>query len=91
MRRLQICAALAAAERVEFSVIQRHLGLSASALSKQVSALAEAGYVTQRRAYPDSRRVWLALTRAGRAAYHSHIAALRSVIDHPEPGGDAAR
>ncbi len=54
--RLRVCAALAAASQVEFSALQRAVELSASALSKQVHTLVDAGYVAQRRGTPDSRR-----------------------------------
>ena len=79
--RLRICAALASASRVEFSAMQRIVGLSPSALSKQAHTLIDAGYVDQSRATPDSRRVWLRLTPAGRRAYRSHLAALQAIIE----------
>jgi DNA-binding MarR family transcriptional regulator len=79
--RLRVCAALAAAGRVEFSLVQQAVGLSASALSKQVHALTGAGYVTQSRGVADSRRIWLRRTPAGRQAYRSHLAALQALID----------
>jgi DNA-binding MarR family transcriptional regulator len=79
--RLQVCAVLAGASQVEFSTVQRTLGLSASALSKQVHTLIDAGYVAQARATGDSRRIWLQLTPAGRTAYRGHLAALRAIID----------
>ena len=80
--RLRICAMLNAAREVEFAVIQRELGVSASVLSKQVSHLSGAGYVEQRRVLSGSRhRMWLRLTPAGKAAYDKHIAALRAILD----------
>ncbi|MET7403633.1 transcriptional regulator [Dactylosporangium sp. NPDC005572] len=82
--RLQICAMLDAAAEIEFGTVQESLGLSASALSKHVSVLAEAGYVSQRKAARDGRpRVWLRLTRQGRAAYRDHVAALHAIIGRP--------
>lgn len=49
------------------------LGISKSALSKHITLLADADYVTQRRAVRDTRqRVWLRLTETGRAAYRGH-------------------
>ncbi len=79
--RLRVCAALAAAGQVEFSAVQRAVGLSVSALSKQVHTLIDAGYVAQDRDVADSRRIWLRLTPTGRTAYSSHLAALQDLID----------
>lgn len=78
--RLQLCAMLAAGGSVELALVRDHLGLSPSALSKQVAALVEAGYVAQERGALDSRRHWLSLTASGRAAYDAHVAALREIV-----------
>lgn len=78
--RLLICACLAPASQVEFAFLQRTVGLSASALSKQVKILIDAGYVAQLRDVVDSRRMWLRLTPAGKTAYRSHLAALQELI-----------
>ena len=80
-QRLRICAMLSAAQKVEFSVLQEHLGLSKSALSKHLAQLDEAGYVRQGRAVRDSRsRLWLSLTPEGSRAYAAHVQALRQII-----------
>lgn len=78
--RLRICALLAAATTVELAIVKEHSGLSASALSKQVAALVDAGYVEQQRSRTDSRRLWLSLTKDGRTAYRRHVAALRTIL-----------
>lgn len=79
--RLQICAILDTVEAAEFAKVQRNLDVSASVLSKHVSVLMNAGYVEQQTAVRDTRqRVWLRLTRTGRAAYRSHVAALREIV-----------
>lgn len=78
--RLKICAMLDAGTTVEMAVIKDVVGLSASALSKQVAALVDAGYVTQERSQNDSRRVWLTLTPQGKLAYRSHIRALQEIV-----------
>lgn len=79
--RLRICAALDPVREVEFGALLTVLDVSKSALSKHVSALADAGYVEQRRAVRDTRqRVWLRLTPAGRSAYQGHVAALRRIV-----------
>lgn len=79
--RLRICAALEPVREIEFSSLLTLLDISKSALSKHISMLADAGYVTQRRAVRDTRqRVWLRLTETGRSAYRGHVAALRSIV-----------
>ncbi len=78
--RLKICAMLDTATTVEMSVIKDVVGLSASALSKQVAALVEAGYVVQERSDKDSRRIWLTITRDGRKAFRSHVKALKAIV-----------
>lgn len=78
--RLRICAMLAAGGTLELSVVKERLDLSPSALSKQVSALVDAGYVRQGRPRDDGRRVWLTLTSEGSKAYRSHVAALRAIV-----------
>jgi DNA-binding MarR family transcriptional regulator len=71
---------LAAGTTVEMAVIKDALEISASALSKQVAALSEAGYVTQERSHVDSRRVWVSLTKTGKRAYRDHVEALREIV-----------
>ena len=83
--RLRICAALDPVREIEFAALQALLDISKSALSKHISALADAGYVTQRRAVRDTRqRVWLSLTQTGRSAYRGHVTALHQIVgnDH---------
>lgn len=82
--RLRICAALEPVREIEFGALLTLLDISKSALSKHIAVLAEAGYVTQRRAVRDTRqRVWLHLTKTGRSAYRGHVAALHRIV-----GGD---
>ncbi|MFI6875576.1 transcriptional regulator [Streptomyces sp. NPDC050400] len=84
--RLRICALLDTAGEAEFGLVQKQLGLSASALSKHVTALVDAGYAGQRKAVRDTRqRVWLHLTRRGQDAYHGHVAALRAIVGPSDP------
>lgn len=78
--RLKICAMLDAGASVEMAVIKDVTGLSASALSKQVAALVDAGYVVQERAQSDSRRIWLTLTPRGKKAYRGHVQALQEIV-----------
>lgn len=79
--RLSIVALLAAADWADFAFIRDQLGLSDSALSKQLSTLEEAGYVTIERPLSERRRrVRARLTPGGRKRFEGHVAALRSII-----------
>ena len=79
--RLRICAMLSAAHKVEFQRLQDHLGLSKSALSKQLTQLADVGYVQQDRTTRDARsRLWLSLTTEGASAYSAHVRALQQIV-----------
>jgi DNA-binding MarR family transcriptional regulator len=79
--RLSIVALLAAVDWADFSFVRDELGLSDSALSKQLSTLEEAGYVAIERPLSDQRRrVRARLTPAGRNAFDGHVAALRAIV-----------
>jgi DNA-binding MarR family transcriptional regulator len=79
--RLSIVALLAAADWAEFSFVRDELGLSDSALSKQLATLEEAGYIAMERPLSDRRRrVRARLTPAGRHAFEGHVAALRAIV-----------
>ena len=55
--------------------------VSDSVLSKHLSALKEAGYVSLRKAPQDGRqRTWASLTRAGRKAFAGHVMALQELV-----------
>jgi DNA-binding MarR family transcriptional regulator len=73
-RRLGIMAMLDAAKRVEFSFLREHLDLSASDLSKQMSVLAENGYVQVRKdGHGPGSTTWFTITPTGRQAFNSHV------------------
>ncbi|WP_327139438.1 transcriptional regulator [Nocardia sp. NBC_01327] len=79
--RLTLVATLAAADWAEFAFLKDRLGLSDSALSKQLATLEEAGYVlTERRLDAGRRKVRAQLTSAGRDAFNGHIAALQEIV-----------
>ena len=79
--RLSIVALLAAADWAEFAFVRDQLALSDSALSKQLSTLEEAGYVTIERPLSERRRrVRARLTTLGRKRFDGHVAALRGII-----------
>ena len=84
--RLSIVALLAAADWVDFAFIRDRLELSDSALSKQLSTLEEAGYITIERLLSNHRRrVRARLTETGRTAFDGHVAALRAIMEGNTP------
>lgn len=79
--RLAIIALLAAAEDADFKFIRDSVGMSDSALSKQLSILEEAGYVQIRKGFMGKRpRTSAKLTTVGRAAFEQHVAALQEIV-----------
>ena len=73
-------ALLAAADRVEFSFARDHVEVSDSVLSKQMSALEQAGYIKVRKGFVGKRpRTWLSMTGEGRRVFARHLAALREI------------
>lgn len=90
LSRLRICAALRSVGAVQgkaqmrFAELREAVGLSDSALSKQLTVLERAGYVHRRRSYGLTRAedvVWSALTPEGLTAFESHLAALREIAE----------
>ena len=78
--RLQIAAVLAQAQEAEFALLKDITGASDSVMSKHLSALADAGYVTLRKATSDGRqRTWARLTSTGRSAFRKHVRALEAL------------
>jgi DNA-binding transcriptional ArsR family regulator len=79
--RLSIVSLLAASEWADFKFIRDTVGLSDSALSKQLTTLEEAGYVEIRKRFVGKRpRTSARLTRVGRAAFELHVAALQEMV-----------
>lgn len=86
--RLRICALLAAAGAVEFATVREALEVSDSVLSKHLSVLGAAGYIrTTPGAGLSRRRLWVALTAAGRRAYDAHVRAMQQIV-RPEALSD---
>lgn len=78
--RLQIMAMLVEVREAEFAVLREATGVSDSVLSKHLSALGEAGYVTLRKGAMDGRaRTWASVTRNGRRALAAHVAVLKKL------------
>jgi DNA-binding MarR family transcriptional regulator len=85
--RLTIVALLAAAQWADFKYIRDELGLSDSALSKQLSTLESAGYVEIRKSFVGKRpRTSANLTTAGRQAFDQHVAALQRIMARSQQG-----
>jgi DNA-binding transcriptional ArsR family regulator len=79
--RLAIVSLLAASEQADFKFIRDSVGLSDSALSKQLTILEEAGYVQIRKGFVGKRpRTSARLTRAGRTAFSRHVLALQRIV-----------
>src|SRR5689334_13799299 len=79
--RLAIVSLLAASESADFKFIRDSVGLSDSALSKQLTTLEEAGYVEIRKGFVGKRpRTSARLTTVGRAAFDQHVAALQQIV-----------
>lgn len=87
--RLQICALLAAADRVEFATVRDSLGVADSVASKHLKVLADAGYLTLTKSSGAGRpRTWAAMTKEGRAAFADHVAELRRLTEVVDAGHD---
>ncbi|MGC5291092.1 winged helix-turn-helix domain-containing protein [Micromonospora sp. DT231] len=79
--RLSLVSLLAATEWAEFRYLREQLGLSDSALSKQLTTLEQVGYVEIRKSFVGKRpRTSVSLSRAGRAAFDGHVAALQAIV-----------
>lgn len=81
-KRLAAMAIVANAPRVSFVFLARQLDLNDSDLSKQMSALESAGYVSvTKKGRGRGASTTFSITRAGRKAYDVHRAALRALLD----------
>ena len=78
--RFSLAAALAATDEIDFASVRDHLQVSDSVLSRQASQHEELGLVHIKKGYVGKRpRTWLSLTGQGRAAWASHLDALRAI------------
>jgi DNA-binding MarR family transcriptional regulator len=79
--RLSIVAALSRVAELEFAALRDAIEISDSVLSKQMTQLSDAGYVTVRKGHVGKRpRTWLSLTPEGRVALDWHMQALREIV-----------
>ncbi|MBJ7608175.1 MAG: transcriptional regulator [Candidatus Dormibacteraeota bacterium] len=80
--RLGILAVLCEGGRADFAYLRDTLELTDGNLSRNLSRLEEAGYLTMEKVLDGRRpRTWLAATPAGRDALNDEIAALHEIID----------
>ncbi len=88
-KRLASLGVIANAKKVEFSFLAQHFELSDSDLSKQMSSLIDAGYVTPTKVGKGrTRKTWYTATKAGRQALANHIAVLNALatsVAAPDP------
>ena len=78
--RFSIVSLLAATDWAEFGFVRDTVGLSDSALSKQVTTLAKLEFVEVDKGYVGKRpRTWLRLSATGRSALGRHVAALQQI------------
>ena len=79
--RLSIMSLLARTDWIAFAFIRDQLGLSDSALSKQLSTLEDADYVTLEQIVgPGRLRLRAQITPAGRTAFGQHVVALQQIV-----------
>lgn len=87
--RLSIVSLLASTRHAEFGWVRDQVGLSDSALSKQITSLGKRGYVEARKGYVGKRpRTWLNLNDAGRSALEGHVAALQGIVESSRQAGE---
>ena len=78
--RFSIVAALDRAGTLSFKEVRDAIEVTDSALSKQVSSLEAAGYLSVGKSFAGKMpRTSLTLTTQGRAAWRSHLATLREI------------
>jgi DNA-binding HxlR family transcriptional regulator len=79
--RLSLVAFLAATGWTDFAVLRDEVGLSDSALSKQLTTLADVGYIEIRKGFVGKRpRTSARLTPRGRRAFVHHVLALQEIV-----------
>lgn len=79
--RLAIVSLLAATDRIAFTELRAHLGMTDGNLSVHMRTLEEAGYVMVHRSFVGRKpRSEYALTPAGRAVFQRYIQALEAIV-----------
>lgn len=84
--RLGILAILSGTTRADFSFLKESLGATDGNLGRHIQVLEEAGLVEVNKVFEGRKpRTWLTITKAGRAALHSEVQALREIIERVDP------
>ncbi len=82
--RLQIMSALCqlkACERVDFTYLKDHLGLTDGNLGAHLATLEERGYIAVEKEFVARRpKTFVHVTPAGRQAFTTHVAALQAIL-----------
>jgi DNA-binding MarR family transcriptional regulator len=79
--RLGILAVLAEVKRADFVYLREALELTDGNLSRHLQVLEESGYVQITKTFEARRpRTWVAATKAGKRAFATELAALRTLI-----------
>ena len=80
-KRLAAMAVLANASSVSFRFLRNHLQIGESDLSKQMSALESAGYVTStKKGHGRGGSTTYRITKSGQKSYEEHCTELRALI-----------
>lgn len=83
--RLGVLTILDELREAEFNYLKAELGLTAGNLSRHLTVLDEAGYVTIKKAIVDVRpRTWVRITKPGRAALVAELNVLRELLSAHE-------
>jgi DNA-binding MarR family transcriptional regulator len=89
--RLGILAVLAEGSRVQFGYFLDELGLTDGNLSRHLTTLQSAGYVTIDKARQGARtRTWVRITPRGRRALDTEIALLKQLVREVEKASPAS-
>jgi DNA-binding MarR family transcriptional regulator len=84
--RLGILTVVDGTARVDFAFLRGTLDLTDGNLSRNLSVLEGAGYITIDKAFEGRRpRTWISITPAGRQALAEEIQALREIVQAYEP------
>ncbi|PWG64744.1 transcriptional regulator [Bifidobacterium callitrichidarum] len=82
--RLRICGLLDTYGTVRFDVLRDTLGVSDATCSKHLKTLADHDYIRLDKKAGDGGKAykvtWVRLTSEGKAAFQSHVAALRQIV-----------
>ena len=90
-KRFGAMAVLAGTEWVEFAFLRDHLKVKDADLSKQMTALTDAGYVKSRKSKVGrGGKTWFTVTKKGRSAFTAHVAALQAVVEQANQGSTDA-